>query len=202
MATLRAFAEDYIKLISGGVITDDTRFDMCHIEKLCEFYIVRVSKEMFAKEVIPPTNFFEYICSEIIPCDDCSIKFSSPRFSVVNSVGDGWNFTQNKADIKLFIGNKWLPPSVCDPFIYVGDGYLKVYGNMDIEVLPISGICDNASDFLDEDDKYPCSPDTWTYAKELMKRDGVLMNSVQADIINDSNDTPQNRRQSTEYPNR
>lgn len=210
---LDAIVEQVIRAISGGLDTADGRFDGSYIEDKIHQYRIRQLIDTYngskfqAKSKFIHYSYYQPLDLVLVEADQDRtlnyITFPCPQPVNISQNVDGFSFVGNKK--KGVSWSKVKSPEYISVLQRLGmmseteigyfyeRGLLRVYGNLDIEIVHIEGIFQNPLEvqgFNPETDNYPMPDDAIPMMIENMKRmEFNQMVATPPDLIADGRDT-------------
>lgn len=207
---------DYIKRNpSGGIATDESRFDDVYLESILNVYRAQVLKLVYQKDNrINPVCYQRHYPEFEKKLQDgalCKVLFRSPEVISFDSRSDGFRYVgsidcanafrrhQSRATLSTVIKNKFLniESGRFTSYLYNGsDQLIEVYGNPMIQELLIEAVFADPSEipiYNKQIDQYPVNEDLLPMIfEQVFKAVTGPQAATPTDLISEGNDaTPQ-----------
>lgn len=206
--TLSELRSQVVRLISGGVLTDDTRYDFSDIDAQIHYARANVIANFYAKTKRVSGEWlqtFEATYNKDIQDSNEFVRFAVPRGIPLDVMRDGFlyvgdttgNTSYRRVNSRAELANFNLHRITRingerAKFIY-SEGEIQVYGNAMIKELRIDGIFANPTEILTYNidiDNYPISEDLISALKDFLLKTALSVEASKLpDTISDSKET-------------
>lgn len=205
---LKEITSQIIKLASGGVLTDESRYDFSDIDSRIHLARASVIQSYYNKIKRIGSDWIQtYIADFDRNLQDSTsyVRFSSPRGIPLDTYMDGYLFVgdkdglssyrraNNRAVLVNYYSHRNSRPKETKPTFIYSEGYIEVYGNPLIKELRIDGIFANPLEiktFNEDIDSYPISNDLIDLVKDFVLKTSLSVESSKpADFVSNSKDS-------------
>lgn len=208
MPTQIEYVNQIIRMSSGGVNPDDSKYDFQYVTALLHQYrSVSISTIYLVERKINPLwtqkNFLPY--DEKIQESDCYVKFVCPPMIALDALRDGFLYVGSKdgncnyrrvntrAEASNFNKHRFSKTNMNMIRLLYSDGAFEAYGNTMLQELMVDGIHANPEDVLTYNprvDEYPIDERTAASLKEAyVNSEGKLIIGKPADKHPDGSET-------------
>lgn len=209
MPTIIEIKEQVVAMDSGGIFTDESRFNDLYVNALIHQYRADAIMNLFhttgrVHEKWTQTSFLVF--DQNLQESNLFVRFACPAMLTVDEYRDGFQFigqtdglvrfgkTNTRATMannQLHRFTKFRPNR---PEAYWGNGFLDIYGNPMLRKVRVDGIHSNPEEcntYNPAVDQYPIDDEGLVLLKTfLYQKEGQQENSKVVDTRSDSQDTP------------
>lgn len=199
-----------IRLVSGGIETDTTRYDFSDIEDKIHYGRAFVIGQSFQQSKRIGSSWTQQYISPFDPnLQDTNdfVRFKVPHVIRLDSLRDGFVYVgaitsttayrrvNNRAEMANYNLHRITKQNERTPKFIYSDGYIEVYGDTMIKELRVDGIFRNPThipSYNQDIDPYPISADLIGVLKDYLLKTTLIPEQQKApDTIADGRETPQ-----------
>lgn len=191
MPTLIEIRDDLISTPSGGVMIDDTKYDLHYIEYLIHQYRARaIFISWQATKRINPLWTQQFIATYDQQAQDVTgaVVFIAPPPVSMDNMMDGFLYigkeegncayrkVVSRADLANRNNHRYSKCEPGAPKVLYSDGRFEVYGSTVLRKLRVDGVFENPTDIPTYNkfyDQYPISNDVLVIMKDMMMKEQV-----------------------------
>jgi hypothetical protein len=209
MPTLIELKEQVVAMDSGGIFTDESRFNDLYINALIHQYRADAIFSLFHTTGRPhekwtQTHYLTY--DPNLQESNLFVRFACPAVITVDQYRDGFQFigqvdgltrfgkTNTRADMANNQLHRFTKLRPNKPEAYWGNGFLDIYGSPLLRKVRVDGIFSNPEEVSTYNmvyDQYPLDDEGVVLLKTLLyQKEGQQENSKVVDTRSDSQDTP------------
>lgn len=206
--TLKELTSQVIRMVSGGILTDESKYDFLDIEADIHYARANVIKDFYSKNkrvsgewiqtfnaVFDVTsqesnNFVRFVVPRAIPLD----VFRDGFLYVGDTNGNvAYRRVNSRAELANFNLHRITKINNNTPKFIYSEGVIELYGNTMIKELRIDGIFANPSEiptYNQDIDNYPLSEDLISPLKDFLLKTSLSIEAQKKpDTISDSIET-------------